>query len=321
MRLLSDNMAVPEINGAVANSNALIKKETLAVAHEGDSIESRNLQLAKQVEAHKNDLIKALAKFPAAALWLCNKHEQNNDNHELEDEKLPASEFDGSLKDLKEYYKLAKQSFSESEGRDVSAIAKRRLMLAVQQFPLVFDDLVKLVDLIVYAFNDRGISYKPLYASDDTQVQKQAGIITKRLEAVSQSGNASTAGQFKAMVLDASEGSFLFLSIAEMSQLLPEVVLAEHSWLEYRRQLATANTKLVLFIANQYKGSFLDFDDLVQEGHSGLLKAVDRFKYHLGFQFSTYAGYWIRQAISRALSRSERVVRIPCGQIATINKI
>jgi RNA polymerase sigma factor (sigma-70 family) len=102
---------------------------------------------------------------------------------------------------------------------------------------------------------------------------------------------------------------------------MADVVLAEHHWLAYRQNLATVNSKLVLFIANQYRGSFLDFEDLVQEGHTGLLKAVDRFKYRLGFQFSTYAGYWIRQAISRALSRSERVVRIPCGQIATINKL
>jgi RNA polymerase primary sigma factor len=85
--------------------------------------------------------------------------------------------------------------------------------------------------------------------------------------------------------------------------------------------MASANTRLVLFIANQYKSCFLDFDDLVQEGQTGLLKAVDRFNPDLGFQFSTYSSYWIRKAISRALSRGERVVRVPCGQMATINKV
>ena len=114
---------------------------------------------------------------------------------------------------------------------------------------------------------------------------------------------------------------FLFGTSLSLANLAKQIMVAEHYWLFNRQQLATANAKLVLFIANQYKGNFLDFEDLVQEGHSGLLKAVDRFKHRLGFQFSTYAGYWIRQAISRALSRSERVVRIPCGQIATINKV
>jgi RNA polymerase primary sigma factor len=76
-----------------------------------------------------------------------------------------------------------------------------------------------------------------------------------------------------------------------------------------------------MYIANQYKSTFLAFDDLVQEGQVGLLKAVDRFDHRLGFQFSTYAGYWIKQSISRSLSRSERSVRIPCGQVANINKV
>ena len=106
-----------------------------------------------------------------------------------------------------------------------------------------------------------------------------------------------------------------------MHKYFSEVVISEHLWLKLRQQLATANSRLVLFIANQYKGCFLNFDDLVQEGQIGLLKAVDRFDYRLGFQFSTYAGYWIRQSISRSLSRCERVVRVPCGQVATINKV
>jgi RNA polymerase sigma factor (sigma-70 family) len=100
-----------------------------------------------------------------------------------------------------------------------------------------------------------------------------------------------------------------------------EAVGSEHFWLNLRQQLTAANSRLVLFIANQYKGLFLSFDDLVQEGQIGLIKAVDRFDHRMGFQFSTYAGYWIRQAISRALSRSERVIRVPCGQVANINKV
>jgi len=115
--------------------------------------------------------------------------------------------------------------------------------------------------------------------------------------------------------------TFLFLPMNALMAVLPELLETEATWLKTRQKLASANVKLVLFIANQYKASFLDFDDLVQEGQSGLLKAVDRFDHRLGFQFSTYAGYWIRQAISRALSRNERVVRVPCGQVANINKV
>jgi RNA polymerase sigma factor (sigma-70 family) len=120
---------------------------------------------------------------------------------------------------------------------------------------------------------------------------------------------------------DSLNESFLFLQKEEREQILPVVIDSEHKWLSTRNKLATANSRLVLFIANQYKGGFLDFDDLVQEGQTGLLRAVDRYNYELGYKFSTYAGYWIRQAMSRALSRCERVVRIPCGQLGSINKV
>jgi RNA polymerase primary sigma factor len=99
------------------------------------------------------------------------------------------------------------------------------------------------------------------------------------------------------------------------------MIFAERLWLSSRQAIAEANSGLVLFIANRYKCGFLDFDDLVQEGQTGLLKAIDKFDHRLGFQFSTYAAYWVKQAISRALSRNERVVRVPCEQVGNIHKV
>lgn len=318
MRLLTEYMSVPEANGSVVANNSLIDRKSSLTNKEADSIENQNLQLARLLEEHKTQLINALSKFPVTALWVFSKYEQVSDKDGQEDETNTPSEFKDFLKDIKKHYQSVSQSASgKTKNEEVYANAKRRLMFAVRQFPFAFEDLVKLVDIVTYAFKFRGISFKP----DHSQGKKQSGIILKRLQGVARRGNPSLAEQFKAMDLHQHEEQFLFLSTSEMSQLLADVVLAEHYWLAYRQQLATVNSKLVLFIANQYKGNFLDFEDLVQEGHTGLLKAVDRFKYRLGFQFSTYAGYWIRQAISRSLSRSERVVRIPCGQIATINRL
>ena len=311
MRLLTEYMSVPEVNGAVVdNKPALINKEV-------DSAENRNLQLARQVEEQKTKLIKALSKFPVTALWVLSKYEQQCNKPEQEDDTNVSTEFSDLLKDVKKYYQSISQSASgEPSNEEGYASAKRRLTLAIQKFPFAFEDLVKLVDIITYAFKFRGLSFQSGF-----QEKKTAEIILKRLHGVTRRDTPSMTEQFKAMDLHKYEEQFLFLSTDDMGQLLGEVVLAEHFWLTYRQQLATVNAKLVLFIANQYKGNFMDFEDLVQEGHTGLLKAVDRFRYRLGFQFSTYAGYWIRQAISRSLSRSERVVRIPCGQIATINKV
>lgn len=318
MRLLTEYMSVPEANGSVVANNTSIHRKTSLTSKEVDSAENRNLQLARLVEEHKTQLINALSKFPVTALWVFSKYEQASDKDEQEDETNVPSEFKDFLKDIKKHYQSVSQSAS-GKTKNEYANAKRRLMFAVRQFPFAFEDLVKLVDIVTYAFRFRGISFK----SDYSQGKKQSGIILKRLQGVgvARRGNPSLAERFKAMDLHQYEEQFLFLSTSEMSQLLADVVLAEHYWLAYRQQLAAVNSRLVMFIANQYKGNFLDFEDLVQEGHTGLLKAVDRFKYRLGFQFSTYAGYWIRQAISRSLSRSERVVRIPCGQIATINRL
>lgn len=318
MRLLTEYMSVPEVNGGVV-SKALINDKVVApVSKDVDSAENRNLQLARKLEEQKTTLINLLAKFPITALWILNKYEQGCDKDDQEDEANAASEFNEFLKDIKKHYQCVSQSDSANGTNELDCVnAKRRLMFAVQKFPFAFADLVKLVDVVTYAFKFRGLSYQ----TDSSQEKKHSEIILKRLEGGIRNNRSVLADQFKAMDLHEHEEQFLFLSASDMSEILPQVILAEHYWLSYRQQLAMVNSKLVLFIANQYKGNFLDFEDLVQEGNTGLLKAVDRFKYRLGFQFSTYAGYWIRQAISRALSRSERVVRIPCGQIATINKL
>ncbi len=326
MRLLTEYMSVPDVTGVVASNNSLNKNKVASIKNDTDNIENRNLQLARQQEEHKTKLIGALSNFPVTALWVINKYEQTTGKDEQEDETIPSSEFDGFLKDIIKYYNVVSHTDSGKRNpKGDSANPMARLKIALQQFPFGFEDLVKLVDLIVYAFKYRGITLDFSVLSGlnhvDSGAKKQIEIILNRLEGATKRRNPNVGLQFEAMGLQGFDEQFLFLSPDEMGALLVDVVLGEYHWLANRQQLAEANSKLVLFIANQYKGNFLDFEDLVQEGHSGLLKAVDRFKYRLGFQFSTYAGYWIRQAISRALSRSERVVRIPCGQIATINRM
>ncbi len=88
-----------------------------------------------------------------------------------------------------------------------------------------------------------------------------------------------------------------------------------------RQELAAANLRLVVSIAKKYRGRGLPFADLIQEGNSGLMRAVDKFDHRLGFKFSTYATWWVRQGISRALSELSRTVRIPCHQLTLLRRI
>ncbi|HWM76638.1 MAG TPA: sigma-70 family RNA polymerase sigma factor, partial [Methylomirabilota bacterium] len=100
-------------------------------------------------------------------------------------------------------------------------------------------------------------------------------------------------------------------------------VIEEHDRVvrQAKRELMEANLRLVVSVAKRYLGSELTLLDLVQEGNIGLMKAVDRFQYRRGFKFSTYATWWIRQAITRAIADHSRTIRIPVHMVETLNRI
>ena len=111
------------------------------------------------------------------------------------------------------------------------------------------------------------------------------------------------------------------ISIAELKEISKNMVANEKETAAAKREMIQANLRLVISIAKKYTNRGLQFLDLIQEGNIGLMKAVDKFEYRRGYKFSTYATWWIRQAITRSIADQARTIRIPVHMIETINKM
>jgi RNA polymerase primary sigma factor len=111
------------------------------------------------------------------------------------------------------------------------------------------------------------------------------------------------------------------LSITEIKDINREVSIGEAKARRAKKEMVEANLRLVISIAKKYTNRGLQFLDLIQEGNIGLMKAVDKFEYRRGYKFSTYATWWIRQAITRSIADQARTIRIPVHMIETINKL
>ena len=207
-------------------------------------------------------------------------------------------------KKLAELLDLAKDRKNVLEYQEISDYFKE-LQLSAEQFEAILDFLEKNnIDVLRLQDNDDDII---LEDDDDVEVEKID---------LSVPDGISTEDPVRMYLKEI--GKVPLLTAEEEIELAKRMELGDQ---EAKKRLAEANLRLVVSIAKRYVGRGMLFLDLIQEGNLGLIKAVEKFDYRKGYKFSTYATWWIRQAITRAIADQARTIRIPVHMVETINKL
>lgn len=207
-------------------------------------------------------------------------------------------------KKLTELLELAKDRKNVLEYQEISDYFKE-LQLSAEQFEAILDFLEKNnIDVLRLQDNDDDII---LEEDDDVEVEKID---------LSVPDGISTEDPVRMYLKEI--GKVPLLTAEEEIELAKRMELGDQ---EAKKRLAEANLRLVVSIAKRYVGRGMLFLDLIQEGNLGLIKAVEKFDYRKGYKFSTYATWWIRQAITRAIADQARTIRIPVHMVETINKL
>jgi len=295
------------------------------------------VEIAKRIERGQLKVFKALSRSPIVILEMFALREELKKEKRtikeivvFDDEELTEERVNERAKDLlstiDEMERLNKRLIQLKAKRDTFTRSRRgkdfrRYSLAVSRHRIMISKLFRSIEF-THTERKRLIECIRVAADEVRPIEREALRLEKRVDA-SRSGSGKELKkelrQVKARLDEIEKDNQA--SAAELRRTYQNILTGEQEAEIAKRELIEANLRLVVSIAKKYTNRGLQFLDLIQEGNIGLMKAVDKFEYRRGYKFSTYATWWIRQAITRAIADQARTIRIPVHMIETINKL